>query len=278
MAENKTRHLPANAVLAQAKYVRMTPMKCRRVIDLIRGMPVAQALDVHLSVADEVRLLLVLLLTSKGAAGVTGSGFVTLAATLATTGSVPVAGITLLLGVDRFMSEARALTNLVGNAVTFSPADGIVLGTLELTVDSTLRFTVTDEGPGVPEEFRPLAFDRFSRADESRRRVGGGTGLGLALVRSLAAAGWHVVTDGRDPVALGTSAGGISGVVAIPGDVTDPGHRAALIAAVGGPIDLLVNNAGGLGPSPLPALADYPLGALADLFAVVVPSQGNIPD
>jgi aerobic C4-dicarboxylate transport protein len=78
---------------------------------------VAQALDVHLSVGDELRLLLVLLLTSKGAAGVTGSGFVTLAATLATTGSVPVAGITLLLGVDRFMSEARALTNLVGNAV-----------------------------------------------------------------------------------------------------------------------------------------------------------------
>ena len=78
---------------------------------------VAQALDVHLSVADEAQLLVVLLLTSKGAAGVTGSGFVTLAATLAATGSVPVAGITLLLGIDRFMSEARALTNCVGNAV-----------------------------------------------------------------------------------------------------------------------------------------------------------------
>jgi aerobic C4-dicarboxylate transport protein len=78
---------------------------------------VAQALDVPLRFEDEVRLLLVLLLTSKGAAGVTGSGFVTLAATLQTTGSVPVAGLTLLLGIDRFMSEARALTNLVGNAV-----------------------------------------------------------------------------------------------------------------------------------------------------------------
>ncbi len=78
---------------------------------------VAQALDVDLSPGDEIRLLLVLLLTSKGAAGVTGSGFVTLAATLSTTGSVPVAGITLLLGIDRFMSEARALTNIVGNAV-----------------------------------------------------------------------------------------------------------------------------------------------------------------
>src|SRR3954463_7345097 len=90
--------------------------------------------------------------------------------------------------------------------------------------------------------------------------TGGSRGLGLALVRSLAAAGWHVVTDGRDPVALATTAGGIPGVVAIPGDVTDAGHRAALVAAAGGPIDLLVNNAGGLGPSPLPALADYPLG------------------
>ena len=78
---------------------------------------VAQALDVDLSPGDEIRLMLVLLLTSKGAAGVTGSGFVTLAATLSTTGSVPVAGLTLLLGIDRFMSEARALTNIVGNAV-----------------------------------------------------------------------------------------------------------------------------------------------------------------
>jgi len=78
---------------------------------------VAQALDVPLSLKDELSLLAVLLVTSKGAAGVTGSGFVTLAATLAATGSVPVAGITLLLGVDRFMSEARSLTNFVGNAV-----------------------------------------------------------------------------------------------------------------------------------------------------------------
>jgi aerobic C4-dicarboxylate transport protein len=57
------------------------------------------------------------LLTSKGAAGVTGSGFVTLAATLGATGDIPVVGLTLLLGVDRFMSEARALTNLIGNGV-----------------------------------------------------------------------------------------------------------------------------------------------------------------
>ena len=78
---------------------------------------VAQALDVELTLRDELSLLAVLLVTSKGAAGVTGSGFVTLAATLAATGHVPVAGLTLLLGVDRFMSEARSLTNFVGNAV-----------------------------------------------------------------------------------------------------------------------------------------------------------------
>ena len=83
----------------------------------IAALFVAQALDIELSAGEEAQLLLVLLLTSKGAAGVTGSGFVTLAATLAATGNVPVAGITLLLGIDRFMSEARALTNLVGNAV-----------------------------------------------------------------------------------------------------------------------------------------------------------------
>ena len=78
---------------------------------------VAQAVDVPLSITQELSLLLVLLLTSKGAAGVTGSGFITLATTLRSTGTVPVAGLTLLLGIDRFMSEARALTNLVGNAV-----------------------------------------------------------------------------------------------------------------------------------------------------------------
>jgi aerobic C4-dicarboxylate transport protein len=78
---------------------------------------VAQAMDVPLSLGQQLALLAVLLLTSKGAAGVTGSGFVTLAATLQSTGAVPVAGIGLLLGVDRFMSEARALTNLMGNAV-----------------------------------------------------------------------------------------------------------------------------------------------------------------
>ncbi|MEW8985636.1 MAG: cation:dicarboxylase symporter family transporter, partial [Bacillus sp. (in: firmicutes)] len=72
---------------------------------------------VDLSIWQQITLLFVLMLTSKGAAGVTGSGFITLAATLAAFPSIPIAGMALLLGVDRFMSEARAITNLIGNGV-----------------------------------------------------------------------------------------------------------------------------------------------------------------
>jgi len=77
---------------------------------------VAQATDTPLSIVQQVGILLILLLTSKGAAGVTGSGFITLSASLSST-PVPVAGLTLILGIDRFMSQARSLTNLIGNAV-----------------------------------------------------------------------------------------------------------------------------------------------------------------
>ena len=77
----------------------------------------AQATNTHLDLGQQIGLLGILLLTSKGAAGVTGSGFITLAATLASTGTIPVAAMALILGIDRFMSEARALTNLVGNGV-----------------------------------------------------------------------------------------------------------------------------------------------------------------
>lgn len=77
---------------------------------------ISQALNMHLSLEQEITLLLVLLLTSKGAAGVTGSGFVTLAATLPVVGHVPVESVALIFGVDRFMSEARAITNLIGNS------------------------------------------------------------------------------------------------------------------------------------------------------------------
>src|SRR4030095_6011076 len=77
----------------------------------------AQATNTDLTLLQQLGILGVLLLTSKGAAGVTGSGFIVLAATLATVGTIPVASIALILGVDRFMSEARALTNLIGNGV-----------------------------------------------------------------------------------------------------------------------------------------------------------------
>ncbi len=77
----------------------------------------AQATNIPLSLMDQLGLLAVLVITSKGAAGVTGSGFIVLAATLSATGTVPVAALALILGIDRFMSEARALTNLVGNGV-----------------------------------------------------------------------------------------------------------------------------------------------------------------
>jgi len=83
----------------------------------IAALFVAQATNVHLTGGQEAGLLLILMLSSKGAAAVTGGGFITLAATLSAIGTVPVAGLTLLLGVDRFMSEMRALTNLVGNGV-----------------------------------------------------------------------------------------------------------------------------------------------------------------
>ncbi|WP_409527817.1 dicarboxylate/amino acid:cation symporter [Rhizobium sp.] len=78
---------------------------------------IAQATGIDLSLGDQILLLLVAMLSSKGAAGITGAGFITLAATLSVVPSVPVAGMALILGIDRFMSECRALTNLVGNAV-----------------------------------------------------------------------------------------------------------------------------------------------------------------
>ena len=83
----------------------------------IAAIFVAQATNTHLTMGQEAFLLLILMLSSKGAAAVTGGGFITLAATLEAVPSVPLAGLTLLLGVDRFMSEMRALTNLVGNGV-----------------------------------------------------------------------------------------------------------------------------------------------------------------
>jgi aerobic C4-dicarboxylate transport protein len=94
---------------------------------------IAQATNTAMTWQQQLTLLAVLLLTSKGAAGVTGSGFVVLAATLAAVGNIPVGGLALILGIDRFMSEARALTNVVGNGVA-----AVVVGKWTQDVDDAL--------------------------------------------------------------------------------------------------------------------------------------------
>jgi aerobic C4-dicarboxylate transport protein len=78
---------------------------------------IAQLYNVELSAAELITMILILMLTSKGAAGVTGSGFIVLASTLASMQKIPVEGLAFLLGIDKFMSEARAITNIIGNSV-----------------------------------------------------------------------------------------------------------------------------------------------------------------
>jgi NAD(P)-dependent dehydrogenase (short-subunit alcohol dehydrogenase family) len=100
--------------------------------------------------------------------------------------------------------------------------------------------------------------------------TGASRGLGRALAAGLAREGYDLIIDARDAPALDAAASQIRAaggrVTAIPGDVTDPAHRAALAQAAAGRLDLLVNNAGTLGASPLPALADYPVGELRAAF------------
>jgi NAD(P)-dependent dehydrogenase (short-subunit alcohol dehydrogenase family) len=96
--------------------------------------------------------------------------------------------------------------------------------------------------------------------------TGASRGLGLALVRALAELDWRLVVDARGAEALSEATAELAGVTAIAGDVTDPDHRRALVDAAGGRIDLVVNNASVLGPSPQPALADYPLDVLRDVY------------
>jgi NAD(P)-dependent dehydrogenase (short-subunit alcohol dehydrogenase family) len=96
--------------------------------------------------------------------------------------------------------------------------------------------------------------------------TGASRGLGLALARALDERGWRVVVDARGAEALSEATDGLSGVTAIAGDVADSDHRWALVEAAGEPIDLVVNNASLLGPSPLPALADYPLADLRSVY------------
>ncbi|TDE37293.1 SDR family oxidoreductase [Actinomadura sp. 6K520] len=101
--------------------------------------------------------------------------------------------------------------------------------------------------------------------------TGASRGLGRALARALARDGWHLVVDARDADALSAAVREIGGsVTAVAGDVTDPAHRADLVRAVDGGLDLLVNNASTLGPTPMPRLAELPVADLADTFATNV--------
>jgi aerobic C4-dicarboxylate transport protein len=101
---------------------------------------IAQAFGIELSLTQQLTLLAVLMVTSKGAAGVTGSGFIVLASTLSALGTVPIEGLALVLGVDRFMSEARAITNLIGNGVAT-----IVIAKSENSFDETKRQLAVEE-------------------------------------------------------------------------------------------------------------------------------------
>jgi aerobic C4-dicarboxylate transport protein len=127
---------------------------------------IAQATNTHVTFAQELQILAVLLLTSKGAAAVTGGGFITLAATLSAVGNIPVAGLTLLLGVDRFMSEARAITNLIGNGV-----GAIVVSRWEKELD-TVRARRILANAEVADEYEPPAgyLDRTGAAVKNASR------------------------------------------------------------------------------------------------------------
>jgi aerobic C4-dicarboxylate transport protein len=104
----------------------------------------AQATNTHLSFAQEVTLLLVTMLTSKGSTGVTGAGFITLAASLSVVPTVPVSAMVLILGIDRFMSECRSLTNIIGNGVA-----AIVISAWEGGLDRTrLAIALSDDKRG----------------------------------------------------------------------------------------------------------------------------------
>ena len=113
----------------------------------IAALFIAQATNVHLTLGQQLFILAILMLNSKGAAAVTGGGFITLAATLAALGTIPVAGITLILGVDRFMSEMRSLTNLVGNSVAT-----IVVARWEDQFDAARAAEVLDAKRPTPHE------------------------------------------------------------------------------------------------------------------------------
>jgi aerobic C4-dicarboxylate transport protein len=113
---------------------------------------VAQATNTELTLTQELTILLVAMLTSKGASGITGAGFITLAATLAVVPTIPVAGMTLILGIDKFMSECRALTNIIGNGVAT-----IVVSKWEGELDKErLTSELKNPSPDVSQDLHPV--------------------------------------------------------------------------------------------------------------------------
>ena len=123
---------------------------------------IAQATNTPMTLTEQITLLLVLLLTSKGAAGVTGSGFIVLAATLSAVGHVPVAGLALILGIDRFMSEARALTNLIGNGVA-TVVVGKWCGELDTARMRKVLNRETDDEAEEPEKILDAVDDHMAK-------------------------------------------------------------------------------------------------------------------
>ncbi len=128
----------------------------------------AQATDTHLSFGQQLTLLIVAMLSSKGASGVTGAGFITLAATLAAVPSVPVQSLALLVGIDRFMSECRAITNLIGNG-----AACVVISRWEQELDSAALNRALgpfDDTRPAPQE-TPLASSRSADPPAAKRNT-----------------------------------------------------------------------------------------------------------
>ena len=128
---------------------------------------IAQACDVEMTLTQELTLLAVLLLTSKGAAGVTGSGFIVLAATLSAVGHVPVAGLALILGIDRFMSEARALTNIIGNGIA-TIVVGKWCGELD---DAKLKSLLGKSTSALPEQMPDLPAPKVFRDTQNLQYI-----------------------------------------------------------------------------------------------------------
>ena len=166
---------------------------------------IAQATNTPMTLTQQLTLLAVLLLTSKGAAGVTGSGFIVLAATLSAVGHVPVAGLALILGIDRFMSEARALTNLIGNGVAT-----VVVGKWCGELDEARMKRVLDKETDVEAEEPERVLDRDGNAHARSRKLADRGKQRWRVSRSASAMADHRRADSAHRIVIvGGGAGGL---------------------------------------------------------------------